>query len=171
MTKAGRNLDWRLMEVADLPSVSLVAAAVHPDFPEDDAIFAERLSLYPEGCFVLTDGTAILGYCLSHPWRSLSIPALDTLLGALPGETTNYYLHDIALLPEARSGGAASRVVSGIADNARRNGFATISLVAVNASGGFWERQGFVVQHEAELDAKLRSYSDDALFMVRQLNG
>lgn len=170
MTKADRNLEWRLMDANDIPSVSAIAAVIHPDFPEDDAIFAERLALYPAGCFALTDGERVYGYCFSHPWESLSVPALDTLLGALPRQTTNYYLHDIALLPEARSGGAASKVVARIASHAQSAGFTTISLVAVNASGGFWERQGFVVQHEPALDAKLKSYSDDALFMVRRLN-
>lgn len=157
------------MEAGDLASVSSIADIVHPDFPEDDAIFRERLQLYPAGCFILSDGQAPHGYCFSHPWSPLAIPALDTLLEKLPEQTQNYYIHDIALLPSARSGGVAKHLVARIADHALRHGFATISLVAVNGSGGFWERQGFAARHVPALESKLRGYSDDAQFMVRDL--
>ena len=35
-------LRWRLMEAGDLASVSAVAKEVHPEFPEDDAVFFNR---------------------------------------------------------------------------------------------------------------------------------
>jgi hypothetical protein len=45
---------------------------------------------------------------------------------------------------------------------------ANISLVAVNESVAFWTRHGFRLVPDAALDKKLRSYDDDARFMVRQ---
>jgi hypothetical protein len=44
-----------------------------------------------------------------------------------------------------------------------------MSLVAVNGSERFWQHQGFAPVAVPELEAKLRSYSDDARFMVRAL--
>ena len=96
------------MTAADLPAVNAIAAQVHVAYPEDAAVFAERLTLHPAGCCVLDGGTGVAGYVISHPWRIAEPPALDTLLGALPAPASTYYIHDIALLPAARRGGAAS---------------------------------------------------------------
>ena len=37
------------MVPADLPAVMRIAAVVHPSYPEDEAVFAERLQLAAEG--------------------------------------------------------------------------------------------------------------------------
>ena len=160
---------WRLMRGEDIPRVSAMAAAIHTDFFEDDAIYVERLNLYPAGCFVLEAGESLIGYGISHPWRMFQIPALNTLLGSLPDGADTYYLHDIALLPEARSGGFAGRIVALMASQAMRDGFASMSLVAVNGSAGFWEKQGVSIVDVPALTNKLLSYSSDARFMMREL--
>jgi hypothetical protein len=48
---------WRAMAAADLPAVNALAERIHPSFPEDAAIFAERLRLYPDGCRVYSAAT------------------------------------------------------------------------------------------------------------------
>jgi GNAT superfamily N-acetyltransferase len=160
---------WRAMTPADLPGVTAVAAKVHPDYPEDEAVFAERFALYPEGALCLADAVGIAGYILSHPWRPRDIPALNALLGAIPSDATAYYIHDLALLPRTRGTGATSDVVGRLAEHARASGFATMALVAVNSSAGFWQRHGFRVTHDASLDRKLASYDDAARYMTREL--
>ena len=83
--QAGGEARWRAMEAADLAAVERVAAHVHPDYPEDEAVFAERLSLCPEGCLVLARPLGDpCGYVVAHPWRLGQPPALNSLLGALP---------------------------------------------------------------------------------------
>lgn len=161
--------EWRLMREQDLPRVYDVGTSVHPDFPEEEAVFRDRFTIYPAGCFVLEGDGGIIGYGLSHPWTFQEAPALDSVLGTLPDDASTYYLHDIALLPEARAGRAASRVVDKMAEQAVHDGFATMSLIAVNGSQGFWEKQGFVVADIAALVLKLKTYSEDARFMVRML--
>jgi ribosomal protein S18 acetylase RimI-like enzyme len=163
------SLSWRAMAVADLPTVMAVATAVHPDYPEGEAVFAERLALHPSGCLVLAGGEGLGGYVLSHPWRLGQVPALDSLLGALPDDADTYYIHDLALLPTARGGGAASACVDKLAAHARACGFARIALVAVGNSAGFWRRQGFREAHDEALARKLASYDDAARYMVRDL--
>ncbi|CAN7275530.1 GNAT family N-acetyltransferase [Phyllobacterium sp. LjRoot231] len=161
-------LRWRLMKASDLASVSAVAAEIHPDFPEDDAVFLNRLSMHGQGAYVLENGTTILGYAITHPWKSFDIPALNTVLEASP-DRRNYYIHDIALMDAARGSGAASEIVSVLTDHAMALGCKTISLVAVKGSSGFWQKHGFETADRPELRTKLKTYSDDACFMLRQL--
>jgi len=156
------------MAPADLPAVMRVAGLVHPAYPEDEAVFAERLRLAPEGCHVLADGEGgVLGYLVSHPWPAGAVPALNSLLGQIPPGTTNWYLHDLALLPLVRGGRAAGRIVAEMVDHAASVGCTSLALVAVNDSAGFWRRQGFHEVHEPALDRKLASYDDAARYMRR----
>ncbi|MFJ5368420.1 GNAT family N-acetyltransferase, partial [Bosea sp. CER48] len=70
-----RETGWRRMAPADLPAVMRIAAVVHPSYPEDEAVFAERLQLAAEGCHVLAgDGDELLGYLVSHPWPLGTVP-------------------------------------------------------------------------------------------------
>ncbi|UFN49649.1 GNAT family N-acetyltransferase [Roseomonas sp. OT10] len=157
------------MRAEDLPAVESVAAAVHADYPEGAAVFAERLRLFPAGCLVLEREGTVTGYVVSHPWHRSRPPALDTLLCALPGAPGTYYLHDIALLPAARGGGAAREALRRLEALAQRQGLAEISLVAVGGSAPFWRRQGFREVDDPALAAKLRSYGEDACFMQQAL--
>lgn len=159
------------MAPADLPAVMAIAAVVHPDYPEDEAVFAERLRLAPEGCHVLAgaDG-ALQGYLVSHPWPAGGVAALNSLLGEIPQGVANWYLHDLALLPSVRGSGAAGEIVVEIARHAAETGYTSLALVAVNDSTGFWRRQGFREVHDPALDRKLASYDDAARYMRRELN-
>ncbi|SUE44585.1 GNAT family N-acetyltransferase [Roseomonas gilardii] len=172
--QAGGEARWRAMEAADLAAVGRVAAHVHPDYPEDEAVFAERLSLCPEGCLVLARplGDPLgdpCGYVVAHPWRLGQPPALNSLIGALPAAADTLYVHDIALLPACRGGGAAGRVLERLEKLARRQGLPSLSLVAVGGSPGFWLRRGFRERADEALREKLRSYGDAARYMVKDL--
>ncbi|MGE7415645.1 GNAT family N-acetyltransferase [Methylobacterium tarhaniae] len=116
---------------------------MHPDYPEDDAVMAERLHLCPEGCFALAAGDALLGYAVGHPWQARTVPALDTLLGALPDPAGAWCIHDVALLPEARGRGAAAEIVGLMLREAARRSLPETVLVAVGDAAGFWHRHGF----------------------------
>ncbi|AWB21522.1 GNAT family N-acetyltransferase [Methylobacterium currus] len=135
--------------MSDLAAASSIAARIHPDYPEDDAVMEERLRLCPEGCFALTADGDLLGYAVGHPWHARSVPDLDTLigslpeLGSLPGPAGAWCIHDVALLPEARGRGAAAALVGLMRDEARRRGLPAMVLVAVGDAAGFWRRHGF----------------------------
>lgn len=58
---------WRPMAVADLGAVNAVADVVHVNYPEDPAVFANRLALFPAGCWMAEEDGAVLGYCIAHP--------------------------------------------------------------------------------------------------------
>jgi GNAT superfamily N-acetyltransferase len=161
---------WRKARPDDLPAMDAIAALVHPGFPEDAAVAAERLALYPAGIHVLEGNGAIAGYLVSHPGRFDRLPPLNTLLGTLPAEPDMFYLHDLALLPVMRGTGAAGALVEQVAADARMEGFPCLALVAVNGSIPFWTRMGFVVRDLPELAEKLASYEAAARLMVRPLD-
>lgn len=165
MTSPG---EWRPMVPCDLDGVVAVARIAFPDHFEDYACFAERLTLYPQGCFVL-DAGQVAGYLIAYPWRSGSAPPLNTVIGALPEGADVLYLHDLALHPDARGQGVTSLIVERLADRARADGWPAIALVAVNDATAFWERMGFRVVADPAMAAKLASYGADARSMVRGL--
>lgn len=161
---------WRAMRREDLDAVCAIAAAVHPDHPERPEVFAERLLLAPAGCRVLDHGAGgLLGYALSHPWRlDLGPPALDSLLGALPGVPDAWYLHDIALLPAARGGRQATRIVAALLAQAAAAGIGRAMLVAIPGKDRYWSAQGFRAVPPAGpgAAASLAAYGDGALLMA-----
>ena len=160
---------WRPMTEADVPAVVAIADRVHVDYPEDDAVLSERLALYPAGCAILEQDGNATAYAITHPWHYGKPPALNVMLEALPESPTTYYIHDFALLPETRGSGAGSAIAKAVLDHARESGFFNVSLVAVNGSGPFWSRFGFEIVADPALDANLKSYDDEARFMVLRL--
>lgn len=152
---------WRPLRPEDLPALTKIAARVHPAFPEDDAVLAEKLALAPGWCFGLAEEKALYGYVLSHPWRGPP-PKLDTLLGALPSAPTAGYIHDLALLPEARGGRHGVAIVKHLIEKAKSERLAALALVAVSGSVPFWERQAF---RAVSPSPDLSSYGPDARFM------
>ncbi|MBM0168524.1 GNAT family N-acetyltransferase [Altererythrobacter sp. C41] len=169
MTDELEQARWRTMTVKDLPAVVRIAACVHPDYPEEEPVFAERLTLFPEGCRLLVDDGEALGYLISHPWTRKAPPALDTRLGELPGCADTYYIHDLALMPRGRGKGLAIEAVASAVTIARMRGFATLSLVAVGNSAEFWQAQGFAVVHDADVERSLASYGGAAHYMERAI--
>ena len=158
------------MAQSDLPAVCAMAAAVHRDFPEEAAIFAERLALAPDGCFILRREEVAWGYLLSHPWRLRQPPPLNSLLHALPDKADTLYIHDLALLPQARGQGAASSIISKLEDLARLRQVSSMSLIAVSGSSPFWSRHGFAAWSAPEMAGKLGSYSAGAVYMERRIS-
>lgn len=166
---ARQTFRWREASLPDLVSVSEIQLVVHEAFPEDDHVLADRLELSPEGCFMLEVGGIAQGYVLSHPWVRRAPPSLNSMLGEIPDAADTWYIHDLALLPETRGSGAGGNVVPLLADIARTEGYRSMSLVSVNGSRGFWERQGFSVRMDERLASKLASYGEDAVYMERAL--
>ena len=160
---------WRTMEQADIPAVTAISDAVHDRFSERAEIYAERLGLYPAGCFVLERNGAPVGYCISHPWRRFSPVPLDQPIGALPDRADSYYLHDLALLPAARGTGDGVRALDLVLAEAASAGLEEVSLVAVNGADHFWRRCGFHPVGDADTTRKLAGYGPGTVYMTRLL--
>jgi GNAT superfamily N-acetyltransferase len=155
---------WRAMRIGDVAAVSAISDAVHGRYTERPEVYAERLRLYPAGCHLLERDGKPVGYLVSHPWRGDRPPPLDAMMGALPVDADHYYLHDLALLPEARGLGAAGAAIELVVAQARAEGFAAIGLTAVNGAEAFWRRQGFTA-----MEAKSGGYGTASVAMMRSL--
>lgn len=161
-------LRWRAMTTADLADVQAIAGQVHAAYPERPEVFAERLRLHPAGCFVLTDPEPVTGYAVAHPWDGPP-PALDVLLQGLPPAPRTLYIHDIALLPNARGRRAVADLMVRLSENARQQRLPTLSLTAVGGTAPVWRHMGFRVDAEPAYAAKLATYGGDAVFMMRDV--
>lgn len=157
---------WRPMRVGDLAEVERIGAIVHPRYPERAAVPAERLWLFPAGCLIAQHGGAPIGYAIAHPGVIGQPPPLDSLLLALPNGADCLYIHDVALLPDARGSRLGTVVTGVLAAIARDHGFACLALTAVNKSSDFWANRGFRVK---PIEKSLASYGDDAMYMVRTI--
>lgn len=160
-------MKWRRMQPADLDTVVVIAGHVHLQFPEEREVFANKLSLYPEGALILEGDFGPIGYCFSHPWYGTLPPMLNTLLDAIPTDADVLYLHDLALLAEARGAGAGTAAIGILLAEAALLRLDRVCLVAVNGSISYWSRHGFVVSDDAAIETKLASYGDEARVMLR----
>lgn len=157
---------WRCMKPSDLDGVVRVAHASFPDHFEDRSCFAERLMLYPRGCFSLVMDRAIVGYLMAYPWIAGSVAPLNSLILRLPTHPDLIYLHDLALQPCVRGFGYAPAIMERLVAQARSDRWQQIALVAVNHATAFWLKMSFEVIAKPPC---LTSYGDTGAYMVRQL--
>ncbi|RDL38243.1 putative gcn5-related n-acetyltransferase protein [Venustampulla echinocandica] len=160
---------WRKMSVGDIKGLLRVADEIHPDLPEGEHVFAERVKLFPDGCLVLKEGdkNEICGYAISHPIRHRQPPALDSLLGEIAPDADQYYIHDLAILPRLRGQSLAAACIGKLLTVAQR--YRTTCLVSVYGTTSFWGRFGFERETvDAVLSEKLRGYGEDATYLERQ---
>lgn len=161
---------WRDMEKRDLPMIGQIASICHPLFPEADDVLSEKFRLSPGTCLTLSGEGKPVGYLLAHPYRLYNAPPLNRLLKTIPNDADTLYIHDLALLPDYRCGGWARKAVAIIKERGAQMSFKTLSLIAVNGAMGFWQKQGFrVVEPSLALSEKLKTYSNDATYMVAEL--
>lgn len=133
----------RPMHRTDLNGVIPLAAAIHEAYPEDDAVFVNRLELFPAGCWVFVKNGRIAEYVLSHPWPRFSPPLLNQVPGTFSASPDSFYIHDLAVAPWARASGAGRALAAAALQAAWKASLPRVGLVAVGGSESFWEQQGF----------------------------
>ncbi|WP_300377079.1 GNAT family N-acetyltransferase [Henriciella sp.] len=146
--------------------MSAIASEVHPDYPESDRVFLDRLGLFAKGCMVLESGRGIDGYFISHPWHRHTPVPLDTELHQLPHDPDCLYLHDIALRQTVRGSGASQTAIAHIEQLAREHDLNLVALVSLPAATRFWHMAGY----ETRPCDGLQSYGDDTAYMERNVN-
>jgi GNAT superfamily N-acetyltransferase len=149
--------------------MNAMADRIHADLPERPEVFAEKIQLFPEGCFVLAADTQIAGYGLSHPWMLDDIPPLDRFLGRIPAAADCLFIHDVVVLPEARGRRAGAALIDIFAALAKSRRLAVLALVSVYDTRALWEGFGFSPRIDPALADKLGSYGETARYMVRDL--
>jgi hypothetical protein len=165
------NPVWRAMAASDLAAIAALSTRVHPKYPERPEVLAEKFALFPKGCFTLSDGGKVMGYCFSHPWKTgAPPPSLDTFLGEMPRGADSYFIHDLTLDASMRKRNLAAGLVPELERTARDAKLPHMTLVAVNGSSTFWSRMGFRETADEAIQAAARAkYDADAVHMERDL--
>ena len=154
---------WEPLGETDLARLEEIERVVHPGLPERPEVMAEKMRLFPAGCRKLVRDGRMVGYGLSHPWRIGDVPHLDAFLGALPREADCLHMHDVAILPEGRGGGAARRYVAHLWDAATQAGFRALACVSVYGTTRLWGSLGFVEEPHVALPPE---YGPTARYMI-----
>lgn len=136
-------MEWRRAKPEDAEVIGRLSVQILKDLGEPAGIFAERISLCPEGCHVLTNGADILGHAITHPWLRGKPPAMNQELGTLPPAADCWYIHEIALLEEARGKGSVRALMQVLGAEAKGRGLPVMALVAVEGAAAYWEKLGF----------------------------
>lgn len=108
---------------------------------------------------------ALKAYCLTHAWPQHILPSLHSRHVASIN-SSNLFLHDLAVHPSAQGQGLATKMFTHVSDQAIVRGFRSITLVAVQGSAPFWAAQGFEPMGELLVPA---SYGEDAQAMMCEL--
>ncbi|MDT0577064.1 GNAT family N-acetyltransferase [Croceicoccus sp. F390] len=139
------TMGWTRAHSGAAPAIANMSAQVHQGYPEGQESFANRLSLWPQGCFLYHSGHGedLLGYMICHPWMLDQCVPLDHVIDRLPADPTCLYLHDLALLPATRGSGAGRAGVQLANSLAQAAGLPVIGLVALPDAIGFWRHAGF----------------------------
>lgn len=164
------RIAWQPLQATDMDAVVDIAGRVHPALPERPAVLAEKLRLFPAGCRKLVADEVTCGYALAHPWLLAAPPALDAFLVSLPADADCLFIHDVAVLPEARGSGAAAAYMTAAEAVARAHALPAIALIAAYGTARLWRRFGFRAPAAAPPAAELAAYGAQARYLVRHLD-
>ena len=161
----------RPMITADEPEVMRIQqSAYQPRFHEDWQVFADKLRLFPDGCWTAEAEGAVAGYLFSHPSDLANPPALNHGMVSLPPSPDCYYIHDAAIMHAQQPNDTGSIRGKMSIPHARADCYRQMALIAVQGSERFWGAQGFArLAVSSEVADKLRGYSEDAVYMRRVL--
>jgi len=135
--------------------------------PETEKILKSKWEVTPDTCLVsLDDDLKVQAYVLAHAWHLRKPPALFKYMEDVPVGTETLYLHDLAVHKNVRGRGIGDLLATELIKRADAYGFQRITLVAVQGSEKFWERQGFTAVPEIVISS---SYGEDAVFMRQTL--
>ena len=144
-------LDIRQLTTVDLSQVLRIQAACFlPQLHEREDSFRSKLLLFPQGSLGCFCGLHLAAYVCAFPWRADAVVAFDSSPARLPDQPDAMYVHDLAVAPEFRGKGCASRLIQHVFRLGRSLGYRHYVLVAVQSSESFWNHYGFVRQ--ASLD-------------------
>lgn len=153
----------RAMRADDLPAVLHIQAAAYPVALHERAeVLARKLSLAPHWCRVAELDGQVAAYLFSHPWSGETPPAVHAWLECLPHRPDCWFVHDLAVHPQAQGRGLASQLLDPTRAFACSSGCRHALLVAVAGAAAFWQRLGFA---ELPSSSALAAYGSDARLM------
>lgn len=125
-------------------AVRVQAQAFPEDLRESPEVFEDRMARYGQYFRVAFMGDRMVGYMISFPWKLGDAPVNNEKFPAELPEADCFYIHDIAILPDARGAGISRALLQDAYETAHALGYDAVSLVAVGQSGSFWDKAGYV---------------------------
>jgi ribosomal protein S18 acetylase RimI-like enzyme len=162
----------RAMRADDLDAVLAIQLACYgAGFVEDGALIARRLASAPHTGWVAEHGGGVRAYLAGYP---SVVGKLTPLHGEfeVAARADALYLHDLAVHPDASGLGLGPRLVRHGWAHAVQAGWRHSTLVSVQSSVGFWERQGYTATQPVgpEQQARLATYPGESVYMRRGLD-
>lgn len=162
----GDTVVIRAMGAEDLAAVLEIQSCCYDAAKlESRESFLAKLEAAPATCFVAGVGGVPVGYLVAVPAEEGRPPPLNDPIYAVPRAANALYLHDLAVCPTARGGGAAAALVAAyfgaLAQSKARFG----CLTAVNRSCAFWARHGFRSAPVAGGAGCMATYGEGAQYM------
>lgn len=159
------------MTPADVPALmQLQARCYHPSMLESEDAFRMRLEAAPDLSWVAEANGKIGAYLVAYRSRIGKLGALGAPFD-IARDPDSLYLHDLAVDPDCKGRGLGPSLVRRALEKASGEGLGYSSLVSVQASRNFWERQGYAIWTglDARQTAHLRTYPGQAWYMVNAL--
>lgn len=161
----------RAMRADDLDAVLAIQLACYgAGFVEDGALIARRLAAASETGWVAGHAGKVKAYLAASPSVAGKLTALHGEF-EVAADADTLYLHDLAVHPAASGLGLGPRLVRHAWAHAAKAGWRQSTLVSVQASVGFWERQGYAAMQPADpaQQARLATYPGTSIYMARRL--
>jgi GNAT superfamily N-acetyltransferase len=161
----------RPLKIADLAAATTLQQQVYrPLYHEVCEVLASRVAVAPTCCLGAFREGELAAYILSHPWPAGEPPAIGVSLAA-PSQGDNWFVHDLAISPQARGLGLGRALVAAAARAARDLGLTRGDLIAVQDAAPFWEKLGYVAPEALSegLAAKVAAYGPDARYLTAML--
>jgi len=157
---------WLPLSPSDFDAVDGIAQAIHVEIYERTEVLFDKAGHFPQGCRKLVLDGVMLGYAITHPWFINEIPQIDAFLPKRDEPPDCIFVHDVAVLPEARGSNAAGSFLALLRPLAQARGLRFFACVSVYGTDRLWSRFGFTLITRPEIDAKLTSYGPTAKYMV-----
>ena len=161
------------MRAADLDAVLAIQLACYgAGFVEDGALIARRLAAAPHTGWVVEHEGGVRAYLAGYPSMAGKLTPLHGEF-EVAAQADSLYLHDLAVHPDASGLKLGPLLVRHAWAHALEAGLRHSTLVSVQASVGFWERQGYAATEPdgAGQQARLATYPGESVYMIRRLPG
>jgi ribosomal protein S18 acetylase RimI-like enzyme len=166
--KIKHSVEIRTLQPSDIPAIMVIQSACYPAPLLEEAIhLAGKQQQSPKSCWVATKDNKILAYLLTHSWSGDAPPDLNAPLSPPRLKQAIYYIHDLAVHPQAQGMGLAQQLISTAFAWAKQNAFTHIRLIAVAGAAAFWLKQGFkpVSPLNEQILKKLSDYGPDTHYL------
>lgn len=173
MTDCLRPTPIDVDDVTALDAVLAIQARCYgAAFHESRQAFAAKLRAAPGCAWLVRDALGQpQAYLFTLPTREDALPALNAQTLAPCAAPTLLYLHDLAVLPEARAQRLPQRLLQAMRGRAAALGLSQLALIAVQGAAPYWQRHGFAaaVADSEALRHKLASFGEGAVWMRQSL--